>query len=61
MNNILDNDFYKNCNIGVSFLTSPVNVIKEPKVLESLKNNKEYLLNNIDKYAKKFEPIPGKP
>ena len=56
-----ENDNYKNCNIGTSFLTSPINVTKEPKVLESLKSNKEYLLNNINKYAKKFEPVPGKP
>ena len=54
--NLLEKDNLKNCNVGTTFLTSPMNFAKSPSIIKHMQNSKEFLLSNIDEYAKKLEP-----
>lgn len=46
--NLLEKDNIKNCNVGTTFLTSPVNFAKNTAIMQHQQTSKEFLLSNID-------------
>lgn len=56
MNNILENQMFKQNNVGLSHLTSPMNYTSNEMIQNLALKRKEFLLKNIDDYESKLNP-----
>lgn len=59
--NVFDKEGIKNCNVGVSNLTAPMNHSKNPTLIQYNQDNKEFLMKSIEGYKAKFQPAEGRP
>ena len=48
-------------NVGVTHLIAPANLTQDKKIQEGNRNNKDFLLKNIDEYLDKLKPKNGPP
>lgn len=56
MTNILENQLFKQNNVGLSHLTSPMNYTANQDIQNLALKRKEFLLKNIDDYEAKLNP-----